>query len=130
MRETGKMDDLNCKIQAHVRVSEESKLEEKMNAYLQNSIERLTVRYYPRNSEEIDFTVFTCDDTSQHKDTNTVLYLYNNVILYTRSKYWLQLVKQVPKLLTRVVYKNNWAIQFHLVVDSIQLQYAKSVITQ
>ena len=79
MRETGKMDDLNCKIQAHVRVSEESKLEEKMNAYLQNSIERLTVRYYPRNSEEIDFTVFTCDDTSQHKGTTTVLYLYNNV---------------------------------------------------
>ena len=61
MREISIMNNLNCKTQAHVRVCEEEKLEK--TAYWNIFIERLTVRYYPRNSGEMDFNVLTCDDT-------------------------------------------------------------------
>ena len=43
MREKSIMDNLSCKMQAHVRVCKENKLEGKNYCLL---IERLTVRYY------------------------------------------------------------------------------------
>ena len=57
------MDNFNCKTQAHVRVYEENNLEIN-NFLLKIFLERLTIRNYLRNTEEVDFSVFTCDDAS------------------------------------------------------------------
>ena len=57
------MDNFNCKTQAHVRVCEENNLE--INDFLLKIfVERLTIRNYLRHTEEMDFSVFTCDDAS------------------------------------------------------------------
>ena len=45
--------------------------------------------------------MLTCDDASQHKVINTALY-YIYTIMYAIAKYWPQLVKQAPKLWTRL----------------------------
>ena len=66
MRETIIMDNLNYKTQAHVRVCKENNLEEIRHLSIKNFVERSTVWYYPRNSKEMDHSMVTCDDTSEH----------------------------------------------------------------
>ena len=60
MRETNIMDNLNCKMQAYVRVCEENK--RKNDCLLKIFVEKSTIRYYYWNREEVDFSVLTCDN--------------------------------------------------------------------
>ena len=91
-------------------------------------VERLTIKGYARNTGEKDFSVLTCVDASQHKDTNTV---FNLSIRHAIVEYWPQSVRQVSKLQSRLVHRNGWNNFFHLrVFNSTQLGCARSVIIQ
>ena len=45
------MDNLNCKMQ-------------QKGLPIKTIVERSIIRYYPRNTGEVDFSVLTCDDAS------------------------------------------------------------------
>ena len=63
----------------HVRVCGENKLEEYVKNNCPLKIFRRQIRYYPRNTKEMDFSMFTCNDALQHEGTKTVLCVDNDV---------------------------------------------------
>ena len=56
------MDHLSCKMQAHVRVCKENKLEGKNYCLLKNFDWKIDRKILRRKSKEIDFSVITGDD--------------------------------------------------------------------
>ena len=67
MWETSIINNLNCKIQAHARVYKENKelaLEEKQLLPIKNFYWKIYYQRPPWNTEEMDFSVLTCDHAS------------------------------------------------------------------
>ena len=125
MRETNIIDNY-CKTQAHVRVCEENKLEEK-NDY------PLSLKDQPSDTtlETVREWILVCLLVMILHSIKVLIVYCIFTIMHAIGKFWAQSGKQAPKSQTRLIYGNNWAIWFHLgVVDSTQLEHARSVIIQ